>query len=444
MAYESQITDDDNVEDVSGMKTACLGNMVIIIHTRGAIRMAKSAYPARYGVYGEIRTKEYSFHFNPTGEIRYIRGLTQAWPHPWEWLKRTWGNDWIYYSAGLDRGQGRVSDWMGENYIPCLSYESNAIRDRSPYTMPDVAVAFSAWSQVYGTLCTSSLDSLDEDIRNFIKRVIQKNEDNALIEQTKGLHSIIGGRISVLPPDTRHVDYEVIPLNVSDGCLYRCAFCSVKSGQRFSIRTHDDIVKQIDALKSFYGINLQNINGLFIGNHDALAAGMDTISFAANKAYTAFGYENHAGGTPSLFLFGSAGAFLKSDHKAFETLHALPYKSYINIGLESFDSATLNQLGKPITPQMVEDALKKMIDVNNTYTQVEVTANFLLGTPFSDAHRDALVSLLGNLPETTGSRGCVYLSPLIEILHREEVLPMFHTIKKTSRLPVYIYLIQRL
>lgn len=436
--------DEDVPDGVSGMKSACLGSTVLIVNTRGAINMAKGSYPARYGIYDEIRTRDFSFHFNPTGEIRYIRGLTQAWPHPWEWLKRTWGNDWVYYSAGLNRGQGRVSDWMGENYIPCLSYESNAIREVNPYSEPTIAVAFSAWSQVYGNLSTASLETLDPEMREFVDRVIRANDDNALIERTKRLHNIVGGRISVLPPDTRHVDYEVVPLTIADGCMYRCTFCSVKSGQRFNARSHDDIVHQIDALTSYFGINLKNISGLFLGNHDGLAAGMDTVAFAADKAYTSFGFENHAGGTPSLFLFGSAGAFLKTGERDFERLNALPYKSYINLGLESFDGPTLKKLGKPITPDMVSRALEKLVYVNATWDKVEVSANFLLGTPLSTEHGQALGEWLSRLPKDAGRRGCVYLSPLIEILHREEVLPMFHEIKNVSVLPVYIYLIQRL
>ena len=70
--------------------------------------------------------------------------------------------------------------------------------------------------------------------------------------------------------------------------------------------------------------------------------------------------------------------------------------------------------------------------------------NFLLGTTFSDAHHEALIKNLGSLPEGSGKSGCVYLSPLVETQHREDVLPMFHKIKKQSVLPAYIYLIQRL
>lgn len=431
-------------DDSPDMQSCLVGDLVIVTNTRSAIALTNKDYPAKYGIYGEIRTREFAFHFNPTGEIRYIRGLTQAWPHPWEWLKRTWGNDWVYYTVGLDWGQGRIKDWMGENYIPCLSYESNAIREVNPYTEPGVSTAFSAWSMVYGTLSSTSLDGVPEDIRAFLKQVILKNKDDALIEQTKKLHDIIGGRVSVLPPDTRHVDYEVIPLNIADGCLYRCKFCSVKTGNVFKARKRESIVQQIDELKNFYGTNLQNINALFIGGHDALAAGVDLISFAAEKAYEEFQFENHIAGKSSAFLFGSASSFLRTDEDEFKQLNELPYKIYINLGLEAFDELTLQQLGKPITSEMVKQSLQKMIAINGSYSNIEVSANFLLGTTFSDAHHEALISNLSDLPDGAGNSGCIYLSPLVETQHREKVLPMFHKIKEKSDLQAYIYLIQRL
>lgn len=435
---------DELIDDGPEMNSCLVGDLIVVTNTRGAIAMTNAQYPAKYGLYGEIRTREFAFHFNPTGEIRYIRGLTQAWPHPWEWLKRTWGNDWVYYTVGLDRGQGRVKDWMGENYIPCLSYESNAIREVNPYTEPGVSTAFSAWSMVYGTLSCTSLEDVPEDIRHFLTQVIEKNEDTALIEQTRKLHEIIGGRVSVLPPDTRHVDYEVIPLNIADGCLYRCKFCSVKTGNVFKARNKEDITRQIDELKAFYGENLQNLNALFVGDHDALAAGVELVTFAAVKAFEAFGFENHRAGAPSLFLFGSASSFLKTDETGFSRLNELSCKTYINLGLEAFDELTLQQLGKPISSETVKETLNKMIEINSRFPNIEVSANFLLGTTFSDAHHEALITNLGSLPESLCKSGCVYLSPLVETQHREDVLPMFHKIKNVSSLPAYVYLIQRL
>lgn len=438
----------DEIEATFGgdveMNSCCLRDLVIITNTRGAVGAAKDAYPVRYGLYHEIRSREFAFFFNPTGEIRYIRGLTQAWPHPWEWLKRTFGNDWVYYSAGLDRELGRVREWVGEDYLPCLSYESNAIWQVTPYSDPRIATAFSAWSQVYGTLCSSPLSELPEDIKTFICNVIRTNEESALIDKTAALHGIIGGRVTVLPPDTRHVDYEVIPLNIADGCLYRCRFCSVKSDVRFRPRSRENITDQIEALKAFYGSTIQNLNAIFIGNHDALAAGVDLILFAAEKAYEAFGFQRPQGGIPSLFLFGSADSFLNTQESLFERLNSLPFKVYINLGLESYDEATLKGLGKPITPDMVYDALHKMVQINERFDHLEVSANFLLGTSFSTAHRDSLITLLGDIPKGKGMRGYIYLSPLVESLCRHQILPMFQEIKRESTLPTYAYLIQRL
>ncbi|MBU0992944.1 MAG: hypothetical protein KJ737_10665 [Proteobacteria bacterium] len=162
----------------------------------------------------------------------------------------------------------------------------------------------------------------------------------------KRLHEIIGGRMSVLPPDSKHADYEVIPVTIADGCLYRCAFCSVKSGRKFQARSLENISVQLSELKKFYGTNLQNLNAIFIGNHDGLAAGKDAISFAAIRAYAIFGFNKNAGGPCTLFLFGSVLSFFKAEDSLFDMLNRLPYKTYINLGLEAFHGPTLTQLGK--------------------------------------------------------------------------------------------------
>ena len=435
-------------EELDGpeMSTGLLGDLVIIVGARGAVKVTRGTYPARYGLYGEIRTREFSFHFNPTGEIRYIRGLSRAWPHPWEWLKRSWGNDWIHYTVGHTKSwnKGRVKELVGENYQPCLSYESNAIDEGSPYTTPGISSAFSAWSQVYGDLCTKDLSGLKPELKAFVEKIIAASDDNALISRAEDLHRIIGGRVSVLPPDTRHVDYEVIPVNIADGCLYKCRFCTVKSRAKFLPKTPEEIDAQIEALAAYYGENLENLNALFVGDHDALAAGGELVAYAAEKAYEAFGFSRPHGGVPHLFLFASCASLAKADESTFSALNNLPYKVYINIGLESADDATLNTLGKPISAATVKESLEAMVKINARYDAIEVTANFLLGTTFSDAHHDAMASLLGSLPKEAARKGCIYLSPLVETQRREEVLPVFHRIKKASVLPCYLYLIQRL
>ena len=74
-----------------------LNNLDITLEREGAKRFTKASYPIRYGRYSEIETREYLFQFNLNGDIKYIRGLNQDWPHPAEWLKRTEADDWVYY-----------------------------------------------------------------------------------------------------------------------------------------------------------------------------------------------------------------------------------------------------------------------------------------------------------------------------------------------------------
>jgi len=423
---------------------ACrLDNLAIVIEKEGNSNIAKSSYPIRYGKYSEIKTKDYEFHFNLNGEIKFIRGLKKSWPHPSEWLKRSDGNDWGYYSVGAATNFRDIHKLTGEYYLPCLNYPSNSIIEFNPYTNPDIASAFAAWSQLYANLSCMKIDGLPSGITDFLSLIINNNEDK-LIDQSKRLHSIIGGQASVLPPDTRHVDYEVIPLNISDGCLYNCRFCCVKSHKILQPRSWSNILDQIQQLKTFYNRNIANYNALFLGNHDALGVGEELICMAASEAFKAFGFKNSNIKKPVLFLFGSVGTLLKAGNDLFKNLSELPFYTYINIGLESIDAATLAFINKPLEASDVREALDKMLGINRDYPNIEITANFLLGDQLPYNHKKSLAELLNSLHETSSKKGAIYLSPLKDNLNREALLKSFFEIKKISKLPAYIYLIQRL
>jgi radical SAM superfamily enzyme YgiQ (UPF0313 family) len=272
---------------------------------------------------------------------------------------------------------------------------------------------------------------------------VLNNDENVLHEKAVKLHSIIGGRITVLPPDTRHVDYEIIPLMIADGCLYHCKFCCVKSAQQYQSRSKFDILEQIGQLKIFYGRNIENYNALFLGNHDALAAGEELICLAASEAVEAFGFDSRAK-APRLFLFGSVDSLLNSGNESFDKLNQLPFYTYINIGLESVDAPTLAYIHKPLDPAKVRTAFQKLLEINASYANIEITANFLLGEQLSLDHYQSLAALLRDAPVPSHSKGAVYLSPLQDSPKKRELLPKFLEIKKQSRLPAYIYLIQRL
>jgi len=128
----------------------------------------------------------------------------------------------------------------------------------------------------------------------------------------------------------------------------------------------------------------------------------------------------------------------------FKALDKLPFYTYINLGLESVDAKTLSILKKPVDSEAVREAFMKMNETNRRYGNIEITANFVIGDYLPDTHEAALCQLLGNGIDRTYSKGAVYISPLEKIKRNREVLNRFFKIKNYSRLPVFIYLIQRL
>jgi hypothetical protein len=417
-----------------------LNDIKITIDKQGTNQYTKASYPIRYGKFCEIKTPQYLFQFNLNGELKTIRGLDSDWPHPAEWLKRTDANDWVFYSVGRYH---RLFSFLGEYYLPCLSYPSNSPWEYNPFGDFTIQKALAAGFRLKADLRPLLTNGAPSRIKHFVGRILRQHT-NTLSMKAEKLHQIIGGPVSVLPPDTRHVDYEVIPLMVADGCLYHCDFCCVKSHRSFQRRSGANIRRQIRRLKTFYGGNLCNYNALFLGNHDALAAGWDLIGMTAFEAYDAFDFEKSHIKNPALFLFGSADSLLNAGEKLFETLNQIPFYTYINIGLESADAATLAHINKPIGLDKIKDAFQKMLDVNRRYLNIEITANFLLGGRLATDHYAALIELIRSYLDRFYSKGGIYLSPLKTSHNRAALLRRFVEIKNRSRLPTYLYLIQRL
>ncbi len=424
------------------METFQLGTLTITLDKEGSREYAKVSYPIRYGRFSEIKSPEYVFQYNLNGEIKYIQGRTQSWPHPAEWLKRTVANDWVYYSAG---GYSGLYDFFGEHYLPCLSYKSNAINGVNPFEDASVRSALEYWHALHAKMRDLIPKPAPRNIKDFL-RLIATNDARSLSLKSRRLHSIIKGRIPVLPPDTRHVDYEVIPLIVADGCLYNCGFCRVKTGHDFRPRSRQDILRQITSLKGFYGRDLGNYCSVFLGQHDALNAGGELIEFAAGSAYDIFELERSQLKGSRLFLFGSIDSLLRAPERLFDSLNGLPFYTYINIGLESADPSTMEVLGKPTRIGSVIEAFDKMLEVNRRHERIEVTANFLFGDELPWGHIPSLVELTGTRLGHSYGKGALYLSPLMDGRRkaRGDLIRQFNEVKIRTRLPTFMYLIQRL
>jgi len=391
------------------------------------------------------------------------------------------GNDWIYYSTG---GYTGVFEATGEYYLPNLPYPTNSLLGGKPLCEPAVERILSSWHQIIHssleslksrgelTGLSSELNQMSSDPKlmdsrskwsnskgicserayceasyaealQFLEHALA-NTPQTLQQKSDALFEASGCRVTVMPPDARHVDYDIIPLIISDGCLYKCRFCRVKSDRPFAVRRPDKIAEQLVKLKGIYGRDVVNYNSIFLGDHDGLNAGKDTILSAAEAAYRAFNFGNSYIRGSSLFMFGSVDSLMNSDEELFESLNLMPYKSYINIGLESADQETLDMIGKPLTSLQVQEAFKEIQRINAKFDNIEVTANFIMDEKLPSGHYPSFLKLVQESIERPKTKGAVYLSPLRINRPSREVLFQFNRLKRLSRLPTFLYIIQRL
>jgi hypothetical protein len=401
----------------------------------------KVSYPIRYGRYSEIACNGHIFQFNLNGELKHITGTGPDWPHPAEWLKRTTGNDWVYYSTG--NYYAGVVDLFGEYYFPYPAYPTNCILKEDPFARQSVSLALQEAGKIADYAAEFLGEAHSQESGDFLS-LVEASTPDRLLQRAGQLHRILQAKISVLPPDCRHVDYDVIPVMISDGCLYNCSFCEVKSGFDLSCRSRAEIAEQISALQIYYGPDLVNYNSVYLGQHDSLAAHPDDILFAAQKSYDGLAMGQSYMQDPKLFLFGSAESLLQKDEQFWERLNSLPFYIYVNIGLESFDDNTLEYLKKPVGSQEGIKAFEKMLALNASYENIEVTANFVLGENLPSGHIPSLLKYIGPSLGKQLIKGCVYLSPLKGTGQTRELIEQFRKIKLQSRIDTFLYLIQRL
>ncbi len=414
-------------------------DLSITLEVQGLSDYTKISYPVRYGVFHEIKTKDWFLHFNLNNEIIRAIGRSNQWIHPNEWLKRTPGNDWVYYSSG---GYTGVFEATGEYYLPNLQYPTNSLIGGKPFAEPCIQDIVENWHRGLATL-RKPAENLPEPMADFLNHALE-NTPEILQKKADDLFAISGGRVTVMPPDARHVDYDIIPLFISLGCLYKCRFCRVKTDHPFTLRSEDEIIEQLVQLRALYGRNLVNYNSLFLGEHDALAAGRRLIVFAVKKAIEILGLDRGKMTGSNLFLFGSVDSLSNVDPALFETLNTLVSKTYINIGLESADQATLELLGKPITAAQVENSFSLIQKINDRYPNIEITANFIMGETLPKGHIPAFLSLVREKISHTKPKGTVYLSPLSIDRPSRLVMFEFNRLKRLSLLPTFLYIIQRL
>jgi len=253
-------------------------DVCIELNCHGNKEFTKVSYPVKYGLFSRLETQDYLFEFNLNHEIRHAKSKIKTWIHPSEWLKRTIGNDWIYYSTG---GYSGVYEAIGEYYLPNLPYPTNALLGGTPFKTKPIQKIVNNWHQIIDQIPRMGLP---EPFSGWIKRIQSKHPAD-LEQKALNLFKTNGSRVTVMPPDARHVDYNIIPITISDGCLYKCRFCKVKNKKPFAARSQLNISSQIQKIKTLLGDDLINYNAIFLGEHDALNAPGQLIIETAKMAF---------------------------------------------------------------------------------------------------------------------------------------------------------------
>ncbi|MBI4633362.1 MAG: radical SAM protein [Deltaproteobacteria bacterium] len=422
------------------MESHHVDDLEVIFDCAGRNDWGKFSFPVWYGIPVKIKWRSYTFDFNLQGRLKRITGSPSVWPDPTEMLKRTESDDFVYY--GTD-GYELSYDLLKNYYLPYSGKYESALSDARPLESAHVAQALSTFDCLCERAGRLASAAGDRRLKKFLATVAAM--DRKMLAQEAGkLHSIIGGSLPVLPPDIIDVDYEVIPLMVTEGCDYQCRFCCFKTADGLKARSRSNIARQVKALRDLYGEDLVNYNSLVLGQNDALGAGEELLRETAETAYAGLRLgESCHGGAPNLFLFGSVGSFMSARESCFDILNALPFSTRINIGLESPDQATLDILGKPLKAVAVTEAFRKAQAVNRRWPNIDVTVNFVLGTDLPLRHLKAVRDLIADAAPCR-DKGAVYLSPLIGAATRRQVLEDFRKLKRASALPVYLYLVQSL
>lgn len=398
---------------------------------------AKISFPVKYCIFSRLETDNFIFDFNLNHEIVHAISKSRDWIHPSEWLKRTIGNDWIYYSTG---GYSGVYEALGEYYLPNLPYPSNSLLGGRPLETGPVRQLITNWYNVATQLKPVEMSDAFSQWFDGLK----KSTPDKLEQKADSLFRIIGSRVNVMPPDARHVDYNIIPITIADGCIYKCKFCKVKNQKTFSARSEKNISSQINSLKNLYGENIINYNAIFLGEHDALNTPAEILFNTIKQADNVFDFQNSFMKGRYLFFFGSVDSLLAKQQNFFKKLNQTGFQTYINIGLESSDQVTLDFLGKPLTSQKVKQAFAKIQEINTRYFNIEITCNFIMDDELPASHYPAMMELVRQSVNHPQAKGTVYLSPLKFGSPSRLVLYDFYKLKAKSRFPTFLYLIQRL
>ncbi len=413
--------------------------ITIKTYVRGRKDQTPVSYLSISGIYHQIEYKGYKLIFDLNCTVKWILGPDWAWPDPQTRIRRNLSNEWIIYSS---HGYEDTFALTGTYYLPIRQNIKQWDTDNTPFQEAWFKQGLQIQEEVK-TICQNIANCCEDKNIASILRTISQQDRKTLDGRYRRLQNIISGTVPILPPDTLLADYDVIPLLISEGCLYNCKFCCLKTGIDWQQRDIKDVTTQINSVKDLLGEDIINYNSVFLGQNDAFACDADFLLESAELALDRLDLKNSFPLGSKLFLFASPTSMIKATDKTFQKLSRLGYDSiFINCGIESTDQNTLDLLGRPTSMEEVKYAIDKAIEINSQPGPLEISLNFLIGEQLPPSHMESLSSVLQS-PDRKLPKGTIYISPLIgsaqELRHiKRQIL----SLKARARWNVKLYLMQ--
>jgi radical SAM superfamily enzyme YgiQ (UPF0313 family) len=205
--------------------------------------------------------------------------------------------------------------------------------------------------------------------------------------------------IAILPPD----QYLSVVVQATEGCTWnRCTFCSFYQDRPVRVRTGDELVAHVEAVKELVGGDLVRRRSVFLADGNALALGTRRLLPI---------FDLLARELPGLPVASFVDVWSGEKHERADWRElAERGLAQVAIGMESGDDELLALVDKPGSRRELEAFVAELKAAGLALSLIVIVG--LGGAVYRERHRQATLAALGAMP--LDRRDLVYLSPFVE------------------------------
>ncbi|HRY28431.1 MAG TPA: radical SAM protein [Elusimicrobiota bacterium] len=223
-------------------------------------------------------------------------------------------------------------------------------------------------------------------------------------EQFRKLYPALG----ILPPD----QYLALVVQVTEGCFWkRCAFCVFRPETPARVKSRDEILRHIDAVRGYWGRALPRRCSIFLGDANAFDAPPDLLLWTCRTLAEIFPRlaVPQKDGFGGLYAFGEIASLSTWEDADLAEISRSGLRR-VYLGLESGSDTLRRWSGKPGTARQALETVRRLKNAG-----LDVGLIFLLGLGGRENGREHVETSARFLREAPlGRRDIVYFSPLRE------------------------------